>query len=304
MRSTPSRPRTAASGAALAVALAALLAACGGGSTSSPATKTSSGTAATGAGAGTAGGTAPGSRRGFPGVVGSVAAITGSSMEVQNPSSGQTTVSWTASTTFAQTVTLAASSVAAGDCATVVGTSSGGRITARTVAVSTAQASGTCAPRFGAGDRGFGGVRQGGRSNGTGPNGAATRRGFPAGGGARFSGTFASGKVVSSSATSLVLLGTSFSGGRPPGSAPPTTAAPSDITVTVEPSTVFTEVRPTTPASLAVGDCVVANGPAASTGAVSAHSVRITSTGGQSCTAGFGRFGGGGSGSPSASSNG
>ena len=296
MRSTPSRPRTAAPAAAVAVSLAAVLAACGGGSSSSAAAKTSNSTASTGSAA--AGAAAPRGRRGFPGVVGSVAALTGSSMEVQNPSSGQTTVSWTGSTTFARTVTLTSSSVATGDCVTVVGTSSGGRLTARTVAVSTAPASATCRPGFGAGGRGFGGARP----NGAGSNGAGSRRSFPAGGAARFSGSFASGKIVSSSATSLVVLGTSFSGGRPPGSTPPTTAAPADITVTVDASTVFTQVRPATSADLAVGDCVVANGPADSTGAVTARSVRITSTGGQSCSAG--RFGGGGTGSPSASSNG
>lgn len=301
MRSTPSRARTAASAAA-AVTLAAALTACGGGSGTSAAAKTSSSTAAPATGR--TGGSTPGARRGFPGVIGSVAAITGSSMEVQNPSSGQTTVDWTGSTTFAQTVTLTSSSVAAGDCVTVIGTSSGGRITARSVALSAAPASGTCAPGSGAGFRGFGaGARNGARPNGTGPNGTAPRRSFPAGGAARFAGSFASGKVVSSSATSLVILGTSFSGGRPTGATPPTTAAPADITVTVDASTVFTQVRSATAASLAVGDCVAANGPADSTGAVTARSVRITSTGGQSCTAGFGRFGGGGA-APSASTNG
>ena len=299
MRSIPSRPRTVVSAAA-AVTLAAVLAACGGGSSTSAAAKTSSSTAAPTTGR--TGGSAPGTRRGFPGVVGSVAAINGSSMEVQNPSSGQTTVNWTASTTFAQTVTLTASSVTAGDCVTVVGASSGGRITARSVAVSTAPASGTCAP--GAGARGFGaGARNGTGPNRTGPNGTTSRRSFPAGGAARFAGSFASGKVVSSSATSLVILGTSFSGGRQPGSTPPTTAAPADITVTVQGSTVFTQVRSAAATSLAVGDCVAANGPADSTGAVTARSVRITSTGGKSCTTGFARFGGGAA-SSSASTNG
>ena len=43
--------------------------------------------------------------------------------------------------------------------------------------------------------------------------------------------------------------------------------------------------------ALAVGDCVSAFGPAASNGAVTAITVRITSTGGSSCTGGA--FGGG-----------
>jgi hypothetical protein len=54
-----------------------------------------------------------------------------------------------------------------------------------------------------------------------------------------------------------------------------------------------------------VGDCVSAFGSASSTGAVTASTVRITSTGGKTCTSGFGGagfgggFGGGGSGGPS-----
>jgi hypothetical protein len=39
---------------------------------------------------------------------------------------------------------------------------------------------------------------------------------------------------------------------------------------------------------------VVAVGPAASNGSVTADSVRISSTGSSSCTGGFARFGGGG----------
>ncbi len=59
------------------------------------------GGANTSAGSGTGGGS-------FPGASGSVAAITGSSMEVQNQQTGQVTVSWTSSTTFSKTVTLSA----------------------------------------------------------------------------------------------------------------------------------------------------------------------------------------------------
>ena len=56
------------------------------------------------------------------GASGSVAALNASSMEVQNASTGQTTVSWTSTTQFSKTVTEAVSSLAAGDCVTVTGT--------------------------------------------------------------------------------------------------------------------------------------------------------------------------------------
>ena len=55
---------------------------------------------------------------------GSVAALQASSMEVQNPSTGQTTVSWTTSTQFSKTVSQTIGSLAAGECVTVTGTPS------------------------------------------------------------------------------------------------------------------------------------------------------------------------------------
>jgi hypothetical protein len=55
---------------------------------------------------------------------------------------------------------------------------------------------------------------------------------------------------------------------------------------------------------LAVGDCVTAFGSTASTGAVTASTVRITSTGGKTCSPGFGGGGFRGGGSSSGASGG
>ena len=44
-----------------------------------------------------------------PGAIGTIAAINGASLEVQNPTTGQTTVTYTPTTTFDQTVPAAAS---------------------------------------------------------------------------------------------------------------------------------------------------------------------------------------------------
>ena len=55
---------------------------------------------------------------------GSVAALSASSMEVQNANSGQTTVSWTPTTQFSKNVTETVSSLAPGDCVTATGTAS------------------------------------------------------------------------------------------------------------------------------------------------------------------------------------
>src|SRR5580658_8051664 len=72
--------------------------------------------------AGTAGAASPPSAPG--GATGSVAALTGTSMEVQNASTGQTTVNWTTTTTFSKSATEAVSAVTVGDCVTATGSAS------------------------------------------------------------------------------------------------------------------------------------------------------------------------------------
>ena len=52
---------------------------------------------------------------------GTLAALSGTSLEVQNPTSGQVTVNWSPTTTFSQTVTVPASTLAVGDCVTATG---------------------------------------------------------------------------------------------------------------------------------------------------------------------------------------
>ena len=72
-----------------------------------------------------------------------------------------------------------------------------------------------------------------------------------------------------------------------------------NLKITTSGSTTLTSTQSAAATDLAVGDCVTAFGPAATNGAVTATTVRITSTGGASCTGGFGgggffRGGGGG----------
>ena len=237
---------------------------------------------------------------------GSVAAITGTSMEVQNSQSGQTTVSWTTATTFSQTVTVKASSVVAGDCVTATGASSKGVITAKSVTVSQPTA-GKC--NAGMGGRGPGGSFAGrgfrpggGAPGGTGsagaPNGGAGNRPTRAGGfgGAGFA--FASGKVTSVTKDGLVISGISSNAGAKPSKTTKTTSkqpATKTIHLAVKSSTTYTTEQAAAATNLAVGDCVTASGSSDSTGAVAASNVRITSTGGKTCMSGFGggAFGGG-----------
>jgi hypothetical protein len=263
------------------------------------------------------------------GASGSVAALNGSSMEVQNQSSGQTTVSWTALTQFSKTVTESVSSIGVGDCVTATGTAaknSKSTIAARSITVTTPNGSGSCTgTRTGAN----GGTPGGGFRQGTGGGGFFQRNG---GGGSRPSvpgggagGNFrtalrslaiASGKVTAVHGTTLTVSGFDLS----PGSFPranrsnssksskntrPTQPQTETLKVTTSSSTPVRTTQTAAASDLAVGDCVSAFGPAASNGAVTATTVRITSTGGGSCTGGFpgggGAFfggGGGGGGGP------
>jgi hypothetical protein len=231
-----------------------------------------------------------------PPTSGSVAAISGSSMEVRNQQSGQVTVNWTPSTTFSQVASVPSSSAAAGDCVTVSGSSSKGTITAKTVTISQPTA-GKCNSGGSGGSGGFGG--------GARPGGASGRPagGFPGGrpggatGGRRpgFGGSgnvgFASGTVKSATSTSLVISGISSASITKNAKSSKKPATPKTATVKVKTtsSTTYSENQAAASTNLAVGDCVTAAGSSDSTGAVSATTVRITSTGGQTCTTGFGR---------------
>jgi hypothetical protein len=292
----PSHRRAFASGLVVMAATIGITA-CGSSTkgTTAAASTTTVPTSTGGGGAGPGTGTSGG--RTFPGASGSVAAISGSSMEVQNASSGQTTVRWTRTSTFTKTATVTRAAIAVGDCVTVTGTSSKSPIVASSVAISK-PSSGTCTRTglggggFGAG--GFGGGGPGGTRRTTATTGGS---GTPSGNGARrFGGfSFASGKVTSVTATTLVLSGfSSVNGSTPPAGSTTAQTTPSTATTTVNvgltPSTTFTETEAAAASALAVGDCVTATGQADTTGAISARTIRITSTGGKTCTT-FGGFG-------------
>jgi Domain of unknown function (DUF5666) len=238
---------------------------------------------------------------------GSVASITGTSMEVQSASAGQTTVDTTSSTTFSQTLAATQSAVAVGECLTVTGTpakSSKTTITARSVSISQPSSSGTCTSGAG-GASGRGGFPGRGAQGGGGFPGGGTRPpgGFPGRGGANGRGSFAggsfavaNGKVTAVSGSSVSMSGTLRSGLGQAAKSTKKASTPKTqkLTVTLSKSTTLSETQSTSFSALAVGDCVNAFGPTGSTGAVTAATVSIRSTGGQTCSAGFrpGGFGG------------
>jgi hypothetical protein len=268
--------------------------ACGGsGATASPPAASSSSSPAP-----------TGSPAAFPGVNGTAAAVSASSMEVQN-STGQVTVTFTSKTAISQAVSVTSKDVTVGSCVAVVGqapagasapasgsTPSGGavsrKVTATTVTIS-APVNGNCtaAGGFGGGG-GFGGPP----GNGT-PNPSFSPRPRASGSGGSFGpgrGGFggANGKVTSLSASGFVVQG------RNPG-------ANSDVSVTVTTTSTTKYLKDVTAHSsaLKVGQCITAIGTTNSIGAVAARTIRISQPGPNGCQTGFGGGRGGFGGPPS-----
>ncbi len=239
----------------------------------------------------------------FPGANGTIAAISGTSLEVQNPQTGQTTVTYTPSTAFQQTIKANASAVTVGSCITATGkptkksskkTSSksvaqtfGEPVTATTVSITQAT-SGSCTTGFG----GFGGAggtggarfpRTGAGANvpgGEGPGGQRPPGGFRG----RSSGQFAaaSGSVTGVTGSKVTVKEVN-----------PRTKKSSSVVVTLTSTTSFSERESAAATDLAVGKCASSFGSADSTGAVTATSITISTPGANGCTTGFGGFGGG-----------
>jgi hypothetical protein len=251
-----------------------VLAACGGSSSGS----TASSSAAAGGGAaagGAAGGGAAGGGAGFagrPGASGQVAAISGSTMQVQSAQAGQVAVTWTGTTKFTHPVTTSLAAVKAGDCvvATAPSGSTGSSFTAAALTVSS-PVNGQC------GAPGGGGQRPAGAPSGQRPSG------FPAGGPGGANGAFANGTVSSVSGNTIVVAARQFGGN----------GSTTSRTVTVGSKTTISTQQATTSKSLKVGLCVNAQGSADSSGTVAATSVRITNPVNGQCSVGFGGRNGG-----------
>ena len=268
---TARRPRSLARPGLVLVtgALALTLAACGGTSTA-----TASGPTTTQA-ARPSGAAAP------PGAFGTAAALSASTIEVQNQQSGQVTVKYNSSTKFTNTTTATLADVKVGTCVTVAAASGGAQataLTARTVGITTATSSGCTATGFGGGQGGFGGgngTRTPNPSRQPRPSGANTP------GGGNFGRAF--GSVTAVSPTGFTVKGVAR------GSTPAVTTV-----VTVNASTTYTKSGSATSSALAVGDCVAAIGASDDTGAVTARTIGISKPGPSGCSGGFGGRGRGG----------
>ena len=257
---------------ASSVLLLATLAACGGGDDSAPAA-TEGGPAA----AGQQQGGGPGGGGRMPGASGTVAAISGTTLQVQSEQSGQVAVTWTAKTAFTQQVDAALADVAAGSCVAVSSeseTAEGDPVAATSVRITAATDDG-CTGGF------TGGPGGGGPGGGERPEGAPTDlpsdlptdrpSDLPARTGG---GTF--GEVTAVSADGFTVSSTR------PGEDDTTT-----VDVTVSGDTTYTINAEADSSALEVGKCVNATGDADDTGAVTAERISVSDAVDGQCTGGF-----------------
>jgi hypothetical protein len=216
----------------------------------------------------------------MPGVSGLLAAIQGTTLQVQGTSS-QTAVVYTSATTLTATVPAKSTDVAVGDCVAVRSAATNGgspatAVTATSVTLS-APVAGSCAPGGGAGG-------QGGRPNFARPSGApAGVRPSGAPGAGRGFGGGAFGKVTALSGTGFTVAS---SGGQQPGASP--NASTSPIVVTTTSTTAFTKQQAATAAALKVGVCVTARGAQDASGTVTATNIAVRPAVNGTCSNGFG----------------
>jgi hypothetical protein len=276
----------------LGAAVALTLSACG---TSRTPPVSQSGSPAANPSAAAAGGSSPRAAARGPAASGLIAAVSGSTLQVQNAQVGQVAVLWTAATKFTQQVTLSLGSIKAGDCVTAAATAgspTAASFTATAVTVSQA-VNGRCFGGFGGGT-----VPSPGSSFQARPRPSGTRS-FARPSGAARTGAFATGSVVSVSGSTIVVASRSFGPGADasPGASPGASAGTTtNKTVTLTSATKITTVRSATAAAATVGRCVTAQGKTDSTGAVAATSIAVTDPVNGQCTSGFGGFGGFGAG--------
>jgi len=256
--------------ATLVCAGVALTACAGGSSNASPAASQ----------AGSASADQQNRQRQFPGATGELAAISGSTLQVQGTSS-QTAVTFTRATKISDTVAATSAAVKVGVCVdarpartdtstSAPATGESTNVAAATVVV-TQPVNGECA----AGAGGFGGARPNGSTGAafTPPSGGARPSGAPSGGQQRRGGFGADGKVVSVSGSGFVVASVRFSPAvSAAASASPTTT---EATVTTSASTTYSETVTATASALKVGTCVTALGKADDTGAIAATAISV-----------------------------
>ncbi|MET8519684.1 hypothetical protein [Nocardioides sp. NPDC004968] len=204
---------------------------------------------------------------GMPGASGEIAAIDGSTLQVQS-SDAQTAVTYTDETTISQQISAALADVTVGSCVMVTtadgSESSETAMTAGTVRI-TEKTDGSCAGGFGGGQRPEGM-----------PSDMPTNlpsdmpEGMPSGGpgglgGDMGGGMGASGEVTAVSDSGFTVAATSRD-----------SEETTSLSVTVGSETTYTTTGTATKSALVVGTCVTATGETDDTGAVTAERISVS----------------------------
>lgn len=248
--------------ATVACAGTLLLAATGCGSSDQPTQEQAQQPADQAPAAGSAPNAGPGGMRNFPGASGEIAAVDGSTAQVQSQQTGQVAVTWNGQTTFTKQVTAKLADVEVGSCV-MVRSDDATAPDASTVAATTVRITepvdGACSGGFGgrearvAPPSGMPSPREGRER----PEGARPDRAGMGGG--------AFGEVAAVSDNGLTVTSQ-----RPGGD------EASTITVTVSANTTYSRQAAGSAADVKVGSCATARGEADDTGAITAETIAIS----------------------------
>lgn len=289
-----SRPTAARLHHAWALPLGAVvvlaLAACGGGAGT---TKAQAAAPAASASAGTRPGSGT-AQQDRGGVRGTIAAVTGQLMQLQDTSS-QTAVAWTASTTITAQVAGTLADVKPGVCVLAVtaptGTSSTASASGAATSVAISQpVNGACTAGFGAGTPGTRGAPGGGMPSGA-PAGGQRYGTRPSGAPTAGAGGFVrpvDGLVTAVSGDTITVQTTTGTGGT----ATSGTATTGTATVTVDSATTFRTTKAADASAIVVGQCATARGQADSSGKVTATSIVVSPPTNGTCVTANRGFGG------------
>ena len=285
----------------LAVTSALALSACsssagaaGGGQAVASSPSTTGSGAGSGAGAGATPGGGQNGTRQQPAVSGLVAAVTGTTMQVQTRTD-QTAVSWTGTTAFSQLVPASLADVTVGACVTVTQPASSSTAGSPTTAPTQVTAgsvqlrqttNGTCAGGPGGAGGQAGGGKAGGGKAGGGKAGGKTATPAP-GSGATGQGANRSGRGFGVTGQVTAVTGSTFTvqeAARPEA----TTAPVSPSAVTTTSSTTYLKQAPASASDVTVGECATAIGTADETGSVAATTITLRPATNGACTTGTG----------------
>lgn len=288
--------------AALGVATAGILALTGCGSSGE-----SSDTPTTSASA-LGGGRAPSGQAGrAPGASGTIAAIEGTTLQVQG-NGEQVAVAYTSTTTMTSQVETTADELAVGDCVSVrtapdtstastspsTANADTGTLAATTVTILSTSGCDDVTP----GGDGGGGIPAGGfPEGGTPPSGmpegapSGAPSGMPSGGppgGRGFGGFGALGEVTATSSGSFTLARTvpAMPGGATATPAPTASSSSTQVTVSHDGDTSFLMTAKATAAAITVGSCVRATGSTDDTGTLTATTLALSRPTDGSCSTG------------------